>query len=903
MSHGSAADASGCLPPEAQLFRVESLLRWLPVLLLFLSYPLALVCPVRLGVPLGFQISLPSFVLLATMTTVYLALTPLRDCGVRAGVRRPRTGWKIQTTLLTQLALAGVAVLCVASAVAGETVDSRFVIEQIGYFSVPLFFAVCPRGLIPRRLILILALLWLVQILHGAWQFGVGFPVVVGLAGNPNWMATLVVALTPWFWLAVWSSRRRQAAVSAGRRAIAVRVAVAGVGTCAGLFLAYQCRCRATWLVLGIYGLVYVLLPLLSWRMRAIVGVALIALAFWVVNLASERIVETLEADIRLPLYAQTVRMTLDYPVLGVGPGNFRREFVKYRSVAHKSRFVAASVTEHPHNELLNIASSVGIPLCLAWVVLLWPLLHPPRRGGFWRTVHFSAFMLIGHSMFDKVLVQPPTNLLGFLFLGLLWRPYIRLRCAPGRRLPTVRSFVGPVLSVAAAAYALAIAYRTVRTDSLFRKASILEVNGQYGQAYETYRRSTEVSPENVRTHAFAGISANNKLRDPQLAMPHLHAAFQLDPNFAHLNGEIGLALGGSGQHEAALPFFEREVQLFPFDILGHQRLFLCRIVAGKLAGAAELHDHIATLRYRRLCQAMGEETVRLQAGNLLLAVQQDDSERAIALARDLVTSLKERTAEPAFFRLVQQADLPVDLYQHPFGRPDYAHLRRLWQLRQVARRHRGKRPDEIFAVREEAELLLANQGEVGRGGQVDTLAVSAPEYVFAELAYQCGFDVALLQTGGAGSHSNIVVLLEPVVGEHAAKDKDSPAGTTAIWLASPTENKIFRVADREAAFAVDVVRGIFGIEIDETAEPVSLLPISPLEFFSRTQALGQILSRAAVPTAPRIGESPALRLRRFQSVSAQGPGAENVRYDERLFAEFTPRQSEPASPAEARRK
>jgi O-antigen ligase len=68
----------------------------------------------------------------------------------------------------------------------------------------------------------------------------------------------------------------------------------------------------------------------------------------------------------RLLLWRGTARMLADHPILGVGLGNFMRQYPRYmlREAGHEP------VVFHPHNLLLDTWTSLGIPglAALAWI-------------------------------------------------------------------------------------------------------------------------------------------------------------------------------------------------------------------------------------------------------------------------------------------------------------------------------------------------------------------------------------------------------------------------------------------------------------------------------------------------------------------------------------------------------
>jgi O-antigen ligase len=63
-------------------------------------------------------------------------------------------------------------------------------------------------------------------------------------------------------------------------------------------------------------------------------------------------------------------RMAVDNAIFGVGPGGFRDNYMRYRDQIAASRPFVEDITDSAHNYFLDIASSGGIPLFLAYVLI-----------------------------------------------------------------------------------------------------------------------------------------------------------------------------------------------------------------------------------------------------------------------------------------------------------------------------------------------------------------------------------------------------------------------------------------------------------------------------------------------------------------------------------------------------
>jgi len=127
----------------------------------------------------------------------------------------------------------------------------------------------------------------------------------------------------------------------------------------------------------AVAGLLLVLLIAFSQtRRRATVVVALIVLALpaayavWIgVSPVWERF-EVLERgqDPRLPIWRDTIALIQDYPWLGTGLGTYSWASIRYQTALMNLRY------EHAHNDYLEFAAEIGIPVTILLFGSLWIL-------------------------------------------------------------------------------------------------------------------------------------------------------------------------------------------------------------------------------------------------------------------------------------------------------------------------------------------------------------------------------------------------------------------------------------------------------------------------------------------------------------------------------------------------
>jgi hypothetical protein len=724
---------------------------------LLAAYPLALVRPVHTGTSLVFFLILPVFFWLSLLCLAWLLTTPVGRWHPAAGSDGIVPGYWLPCVVLALAAWVAGNAFIHPGATLFDTVLA------LGAFVVPVWFAVAPRACLPRRLPLMLAVVWGASAVHGLWQLQVGFQ-VVGLTGNRNWMAALILALTPWVWLAL-APRRSLPAVSLGENLLrkgyspnpfpnlfgkhiaefagrgsardipdvtsaclripqsAQKVSAGGLGEnpfqrgspnrgwprvvrllagavvlVVSLGLASRAESRGAWLALGGYLLLFWVLPRFSWPGRGLLVGGLAGVAVACVMTWPERVAQAIEDDIRLPLWAQTARLAAAQPWGGCGPGLFRREFVQYKSAAQMERRVAAAVTEHPHNEPLQVAATLGVPLAVLWLAQWWPLTRRPR-GALLACAHFTAWMIFCTALLDKTLTQPPTQIAGYLCLGLLWRARW-----PGRLRPARRSRLMRATWLAAAGVALVIGLVVgvprVLASAWFRSAAIAEEAQRYPEAVAGYARAARLCPEDPTSAMLAGTLANSRLRNPQQALAFLQAVWSREPDFAHVNGEIGFALGLLGKSDAALPFLERDTRLYPFDGLAWQRYLMCCLLNQRWEAATAASDRLAELWDRKLRNQLGDAEVKLRCGAFVLALQEGRLGDAQVAAQVLLGTLDAEWADPGLGDLPGGVDAARRLVPLRFGPADARLWRQAWTDRQAVLRGAASGGDHPGVIR-----------------------------------------------------------------------------------------------------------------------------------------------------------------------------------------------------------
>ncbi|MCJ8330808.1 MAG: O-antigen ligase family protein [Lentisphaeria bacterium] len=464
-------------------------------------------------------------------------------------------------------------------------------ISLLAYVLVPYCIAIVHKDtnyLTSKRFLYIISVFWLINIYFGFTQYfnDKGF---IGLAGNRNWMAAIIIGLAPWPILLV------KHLLGDKKKALFI---ICSVVICViNLFILYKCDSRAAWLALLIIPFLLVFQIFDEWKIKLLYSTFLICLALTAAVVGLKffpvKAISVVKADVRLPMWASTVRLIKTKP-LGAGPGEFRKAFTPYRAFStYSRRKVAAHVTVHPHNELLNIAAQIGIPALLSWLIILGYIVFTKAPSPFQLAARFSAIAMLGCSMFDMPMVQQPANILIFIFIGLSL-PITKIESDAGPNLSKhlLRTSVS-ITILAAILISCWYINKDMRRDWHVRDGEIKlhygkeylkvqdlkEAKGYFNKSYASYLKAKEKDPSDIDVHfKLAGI-ALARLFDNKKAKGHIDDVIVLDPNYAHINELKGILLFRKKEYDNAYKYFYRERLLYPNSAAAVQKILNFNLV------------------------------------------------------------------------------------------------------------------------------------------------------------------------------------------------------------------------------------------------------------------------------------------------------------------------------------
>ncbi len=341
------------------------------------------------------------------------------------------------------------------------------------------------------------------------------------------------------------------------------------------------CHSRGAWLALGIVPLLWFLGfasgPWPRWHGRLVV--VLIVLT-GVGVLVRPYVVRQWQTDVRPMIWKATVHMVAARPLVGHGLGTYVAEYPKYRLPEYFLRPKASNVTDHAHNELLEVAAEQGL-IGLAATLWLWATavcvgIRACRRGsdGIERRSMLgllgATLVLMWHGMVDVGLRHLPNQSLLWLLMGLL----VGMATAPERscRLTIHSALTRWCVAVACVVVGIWVAVKAVVypvvADLRDRSARLAEERGDLEDAAQSAWQALQIQPFRVSTRYFlAGVLAQPpKPQARELAIEECLRIEELAPDYADVTYNLGRLYLASAEPTQALPHLRRAVEINPYN-------------------------------------------------------------------------------------------------------------------------------------------------------------------------------------------------------------------------------------------------------------------------------------------------------------------------------------------------
>jgi O-antigen ligase len=363
------------------------------------------------------------------------------------------------------------------------------------------------------------------------------------------------------------------------------------------------CRSRGAWLALGAVGLLW----FLDFRNRffqrgatraAIVVAILAGSAF----LARPYVLRQWQTEVRPMIWKATVEMIAARPLLGHGLGTYIVVYPKYRLPEYFLRPKATNVTDHAHNELLEIAAEQGLIGLAAtlwlWATAVWYGFRACRRlDGVDRRFLWGMFgamiVLMLHGLLDVDLRYLPNQSLLWLLMGLV----VGADATPSRwqritiHPESVRWCVAGVCLAFGLWILVAAIFRPLRADLQDRQARIAEERGDLRGATEHAWSALLLDPFRLSTRYLLANALSGLPESParEMAIEQCLRIEELAPDYADVTYNLGQLRLLAGQPAEAITYLRRAVEINPYN--AQRRIVLASALRALGQNSEALHQ------------------------------------------------------------------------------------------------------------------------------------------------------------------------------------------------------------------------------------------------------------------------------------------------------------------------
>lgn len=381
-------------------------------------------------------------------------------------------------------------------------------------------------------------------------------PELVSTVGNRNVLAAYLAA-TVFVGLGWWGQVCHDSEMDAGHRRNRLSILGLVLGVVAMLAAMAGCGSRGAWLALVVGAIAWLWLGAPAMRRVAMgAALALLLMGVW----ARTEVAKWWQTDVRPPIWRSTLSMVRAQPWTGHGLGVFVAAYPEYRHGSYWQRPKATNVTDHAHNEWLQIAAEQGIPAAVVWggiwLVGLWRTYRRARHEQVWRGLWAAMIVLAVHGMVDIGLRSFTLQPVVWLGLGLL--------CAPTGAPPRAQvvpwgtgRFAKPVGygMIAVAAWLLWFGvWQPLRADWWDRQARVAFARGDVAAAAEWAGRTLEIQPWRLEMRYWlAGVLAESGTHlGLHAAIDQCEELRRWAPNYAEVVPNLARLYELAGQPERA---------------------------------------------------------------------------------------------------------------------------------------------------------------------------------------------------------------------------------------------------------------------------------------------------------------------------------------------------------------
>ncbi len=296
---------------------------------------------------------------------------------------------------------------------------------------------------------------------------------------------------------------------------------------------------------------------------------------------------KALSIEARIYMYSNTLRMILDHLILGVGFGNFKYVYPRYRDLKEWTISGFETRVEEAHNEYLQVFSEVGFLGFFAFMFIIFRILKMSwelfLKESFNQTLLLSIALSIGilstliQCLFDSNLQNPASGITFWSSVGFLEILYQREK--PSRMVQLINFEGRPFFKylfalgiLGSLILGVCLSIKPLIGDYYLKAGRSSMIIGDWKGALHYFERSKRFSTYNFDIFFHLG-QTYEQLKDYEKAIESYQRSISLHPFFIEAKNNLGVLYLKTGMIDEAVEEFKNAIEINPYHPNLHNNL------------------------------------------------------------------------------------------------------------------------------------------------------------------------------------------------------------------------------------------------------------------------------------------------------------------------------------------
>ncbi|PIP15759.1 MAG: hypothetical protein COX46_05040 [bacterium (Candidatus Ratteibacteria) CG23_combo_of_CG06-09_8_20_14_all_48_7] len=313
-------------------------------------------------------------------------------------------------------------------------------------------------------------------------------------------------------------------------------------------------------------------LPRFSLKIRRVfLGIAILVL-LTAGLLGVKKGVPYFRQNVRFPLWQGSIAMIKEKPWSGFGPGTFLAGFQRFRPNNYYKLEVAAPLSDHGHNEYLELGSECGIPTLIIFLIFLgvifWMSFKRRRvdsnRWPFIMGVLGGVAAILFDGFFSTNLRTFSVALLFWFLLGICVSGDEEKKINAKVKKPRVSDAVW-ITIILGSIFSGVLLLQEIRGQVYYKRGITSREAQDWSEAISNYQKAVQMDPANLQAFYKMAFAYAN-VGDAANAINVYNEILRVSPNFAKTYYNLALLSIRSGNKKDAITYLNLSLKYNSYD-------------------------------------------------------------------------------------------------------------------------------------------------------------------------------------------------------------------------------------------------------------------------------------------------------------------------------------------------